>query len=342
VKPEIDGLRLPEFPALEWLHSPPLRAAQLKGRAVLVTFWDYASVHCLRVLPYLRAWNERYAALGLTVVAVHAPEFPFAQNRERVVKAAAELDIPYAVALDPDFLAWQAFRNRFWPSTYLFDAAGALRYYHFGEGDYEACERAIQECLHEIRPEEAWPELLLPFRPEDRPGAEFLRATPQINLGVERGRIANADGARVGETSRLALPGRRDPDLVYAEGAWRHELSHLESAEASPASLQVRYTAVEVNLVAQAPDGETIEAEIGQDGLPLADVDRGEDARVADSGATYVAISEPRLYRLVRNHVYATRDLRLAADRPGLRVYALTFVSGAPPPAGADVRAALR
>jgi hypothetical protein len=341
VKPEVDGLRLPEFPALEWLHSPPLRATSLKGRAVLVTFWDYASVHCLRVLPYLRAWNERYAELGLTVIAVHAPEFPFARDRGRVIRAAAELDIPYAVALDPDFLAWQAFHNRFWPSTYLFDATGALRYYHFGEGDYEACEREIQECLDEIHPEREWPELLLPFRAEDRPGAEHLRATPQINLGVERGRIANAERARVGETGRLSLPGRRQPDAVYAEGAWRHELPYLESAEASPAALHVRYTAVEVNLVAHAPEGETIEVEIGQDGVPLDAMDLGEDAIAAESGATYVAVSGPRLYRLVRNHVYATRDLRLSLDRPGLRVFALTFVSGAPPTAAADIREAM-
>jgi thiol-disulfide isomerase/thioredoxin len=341
VKPEVEGLRLPEFPALEWLHSAPLRAAQLKGRAVLVTFWDYASVHCLRVLPYLRAWNERYAELGLTVIAVHSPEFPFAKDRERVIHAAAELDIPYAVALDPDFLAWQAFRNRFWPSTYLFDISGALRYFHFGEGDYEACEHAIQECLTEIHPEHAWPELLMPFRPEDRPGAEHLRATPQINLGVERGRIANADLARVGESGRLTLPGRRNPDVLYAEGAWRHELPCLESTEASPASLHVRYTAVEVNLVAEAPAGTTIEVEIGQDGEPLDAMDRGEDAVAAESGATFVPVSVPRLYRLVRNHVYATRDLRLSLDRPGLRVYALTFVSGVPPPAAADIREAL-
>ncbi|HKA24275.1 MAG TPA: redoxin family protein [Candidatus Eisenbacteria bacterium] len=338
MKPEVEGLRLPEFPALEWLHSPALRAAQLKGRAVLVTFWDYASVHCLRVLPYLRAWNERYADLGLTVIAVHSPEFPFARDRERVIRATSELDIPYAVALDPDFLAWQAFHNQFWPSTYLFDATGALRYYHFGEGDYEACERAIQECLGEIHAHHDWPEILLPFRPEDRPGSDLLRATPQINLGIERGRIANASGARVGESGRLALPGRREPDAVYAEGAWRHELSYLESAEASPASLHVRYTAVEVSLVAQAPEGKTIEVEIGQDGAVLDVMDRGEDAIAAESGATYVSVSGPRLYRLVRNHVYATRDLRLSLDRAGLRVFALTFVSGAPPSAAADIR----
>ena len=328
MKPEIPDLRAPDFPSLEWLHSVPLKAADLRGRAVLAEFWDYASIHCLRALPYVRGWHERYAARGLVVVGVHSPAFPFGRDRTRVEQAAEALGIRYPVALDPDFLAWHAFHNRFWPSRYLFDAAGALRYFHFGERDYEACERAIQECLSEIDADGTWPEPMAPLRPEDRAAVEPLRATPELYLGIERGRLANAETARVGESARLALPGRRDEDAVYGEGGWRFDLPFVESSEAAAAALHVRYTATEVHLVAEGPPGETIELEIAQDGAALAEEDRGDDARAAGSGAAFVAITEPRLYRLVTNRVYATRDLRLAVDRPGLRVYALTFVSG--------------
>lgn len=328
MKPEVPDLRAPVFPSLEWLHSVPLKATELRGRAVLAEFWDYTSIHCLRALPYVRAWHERYAGHGLVVVGIHSPAFPFARDRARVERAAEALGIRYPVALDPDFLAWHAFQNRFWPSRYLFDAQGSLRYFHFGERDYEACERAIQECLSEIEPGREWPEPLAPLRPDDRGDAEPLRATPELYLGIERGRLANAGAARVGESARLELPGRREPDAVYGEGAWRFELPYVESAESAAAALHLRYTASEVHLVAEAPPGETIELELAQDGATLAEEDRADDARAAGSGAAFVAISEPRLYRLVANRVYATRDLRLAVDRPGLRAYAIAFVSG--------------
>jgi thiol-disulfide isomerase/thioredoxin len=160
MKPSVAGLRLPEFPNLTWINSPPLRAADLEGRVLLVDFWDYAGTNCLRALPYVRAWHERYQDAGLVVVGIHAPEFPFGKDPAQVGRAVTELDLRYPIALDNEFLAWHAFHNSYWPAKYLFDAGGGLRYFHFGEGDYEACERALQECLAEVHPDRAWPCLL--------------------------------------------------------------------------------------------------------------------------------------------------------------------------------------
>jgi thiol-disulfide isomerase/thioredoxin len=334
VRPAAQGIRLPELPAMQWLNSTPLSAEDFAGRALLVDFWDYSSVHCLRTLPYLKSWHERYRDRGLIVVGVHSPEFPFAREAGNVERAVARLSVPYAVALDSEFHTWQAFQNRYWPARYLFDAAAALRYYHFGEGDYEPCEYAIQECLSEIHPGSAWPVPLPPLRPEDRPGTECLGATPELYLGLERGRLGNAERAAAAEIVRFLLPGRREPDRVYALGPWRTELKHLESVGTEPAAMHLRYTAVEVNLVMASADGPAVEVEIAVDGEALPADRRGEDVSQAASGTTLVRVAEPRMYRLVRDREHGTHDLRLAVEAPGLRAYAFTFVSCVAPDAG--------
>lgn len=339
MKPIVDGIRAPEFPAMRWLNSPPLRLSDLKGRVLMVDFWSYTCVNSLRALPYSGAWHERYGEVGLVLVGVHAPEFPFAREVENVERSVAELEVRYPVALDNDFHAWQAFHNHYWPARYLFDARGVLRYFHFGEGDYEESERAIQECLSEIHTDPAWPEPLAPLRPEDRPGVVCRPATPELYLGLERGHLGNSETAGAGETRAFELPGRRDSDRVCAQGPWRTELKYLESAGGGPAALHVRYSALEVNLVL-APAGEPIEIELAQDGLPLAAEDRGADASATPSGAAVVRVTHPRLYRLVKNREFGAHDLRVGVDRPGLRAYQFSFVSCADPSGGSAVPAA--
>ena len=144
-------VRAPEIGRV-WLNSSPLSFRQLRGRAVLVDFWDYTCVNCIRTLPYVQAWHERYRDKGLTVIGVHTPEFTFAQYESNVERGIREFGLTYPIVIDSDREIWKAFANRYWPTKYLLDKDGYLRCGHFGEGGYGECEQMIQELLREIDP----------------------------------------------------------------------------------------------------------------------------------------------------------------------------------------------
>jgi len=140
--PSFDG-------ATAWLNSPPLTAADLQGKVVLVDFWTYTCINWLRTLPYVRAWAEKYRDQGLVVIGVHTPEFPFEHDLENVRRAVKDMRVAYPVAVDNDYAVWEAFNNRYWPALYFADAQGRIRHHQFGEGDYEESERIIQQLLAE-------------------------------------------------------------------------------------------------------------------------------------------------------------------------------------------------
>ena len=155
-KPEAEAAKLPPegvMPplsgAVEWLNSPPLTREGLKGKVVLIDFWTYSCINCLRSIPYVRAWAEKYKDQGLVVIGVHTPEFAFEKSVANVKNAVADLKIGYPVAIDSNYAIWRAFGNEYWPAHYFIDAEGRIRHHHFGEGDYEESERIIQTLLHE-------------------------------------------------------------------------------------------------------------------------------------------------------------------------------------------------
>src|SRR6185437_10947188 len=141
------------FPSLagatQWLNSPPLSAESLRGKVVLVDFWTYSCINCIRALPYVRGWADKYKDHGLVVIGVHAPEFAFEKNPANVAKAVKDLGVDYPVALDNDYAIWKGFDNQYWPAHYFIDAQGRIRHHHFGEGDYDQSEKVIQELLAE-------------------------------------------------------------------------------------------------------------------------------------------------------------------------------------------------
>jgi hypothetical protein len=181
----------PEFPPrLDWLNVAFLRMDKQMGRhAVLVEFWDHARINSLRTLPYMRSWHERYAESGLRVIGVHSPGYSFGRDPALAAEAVRRLEVPYAVALDPDFAVWRLYGNRGWPGRYLFDRRGLLRYIHYGEGDYGEAELAIQELLLEIDPELDLPEPLDPLKPEDAPGVTLEAQTADVALPADRERL---------------------------------------------------------------------------------------------------------------------------------------------------------
>jgi len=262
-------VRAPEIGRV-WLNSTPLSFRQLRGRAVLVDFWDYTCVNCIRTLPYVQAWHERYRDKGLTVIGVHTPEFTFAQYESNVERGIREFGLTYPIVIDSNREIWKAFANRYWPTKDLLDKDGYLRYGHFGEGGYGECEQIIQELLREIDSAIDLPPIMESVREEDHAGAVCYRATGELYLGHQRGRIGNEGGFKgEDQIADYSFNGPLDENFFYANGRWASTAEYFEAVEEGPHSLRLKYEASAVNLVMASPHVPHAEVAISQDGQPL-------------------------------------------------------------------------
>jgi thiol-disulfide isomerase/thioredoxin len=290
---------------------------------VLVDFWESTCVNCLRTLPYLAAWHERYAARGLAIVGVHTPEFELSAAPELVAAAVRDFAIPYSVLLDADRATWTRFANHYWPAAHLIDGRGYLRYEHAGEGAYGETEGWIQQLLREAGDAGPMPEILAPLRDTDRPGAVCHPATRETHLGFHRGRLLAAEGYRPGEVVAHRQEQEPPPPGTFtARGRWLHEAEYLESGE-SGAELELLCDAAGVNLLLD-PAGEIGELAIEVDGAPVAAAERGADV-IERQGRTFAAWERARLVRLVASDTFRRRRLVLRFPRAGVRAYAFSF-----------------
>jgi thiol-disulfide isomerase/thioredoxin len=328
--PEEEGpVKAPEFPAgATWLQGGPLTLASLKGGVVLIDFWDYTCVNCIRTLPYVKEWSRRYSDHGLKVIGVHAPEFSFARDYNNVLRAVREHGIDYPIVLDNDFAIWQAYANRYWPAKYLVDAAGELRYVHFGEGGYSETEQAIQALLKEAFPQALLPGVMEPVREEDQAGAVCYRVSPELYLGYARGNYGNAQ-VTPDRPATYRDPGMHMDGYAYIEGDWllSGEYAARPAGAGALSKLVVPYMAKDVNLVVHPPSfGGDAVFSIAQDGVALAPDDAGADVK-AGGATTTLTVSEPRMYRIVSNREIGRHELTLATPSDGVTLYALTFTS---------------
>ena len=329
-------VRAPEIGRV-WLNSSPLSFRQLRGRVVLVDFWDYTCVNCIRTLPYVQAWHERYRDKKLTVIGVHTPEFTFAQYEFNVERGIREFGLTYPIVVDSNRELWKAFANRYWPTKYLLDQEGYLRYGHFGEGGYAECEQVIQELIHEIEPGAALPEIMEPLREEDHPGAVCYRPSGELYLGHSRGRIGNEGGFKEDQIAAYEFAGKMEQNFFYASGRWASTAEYFEAAEQGLHTLKVKYEASALNLVMAAPRGAPAEVRVLQDGKPLARSQATKDVRFRDAGAgleSYVVVDSARMYALVDNHDFGEHELELVCD-PGIAAFAFTFTGCVDPVASA-------
>lgn len=185
MRPEAPNIAVPPFaPSIAWVGGEPPAIERLTAVGpVLVHFFDFAQLNSLRTLPYLRAWHERYRGAGLTVIGVHSPRFAFTAAPEAVAAATARLGITYPVAVDSEYRVWRDYGSRAWPSLFLWGQGGALAWFHFGEGEYAATERAIQELVSAARPDAELPDPLEPLRPTDAPGALVVPPSEEVFPG---------------------------------------------------------------------------------------------------------------------------------------------------------------
>ncbi|MFZ1008687.1 MAG: redoxin domain-containing protein [Candidatus Sulfotelmatobacter sp.] len=344
MKVEKGKVRAPEIGRV-WLNSTPLSFRQLRGRVVLVDFWDYTCVNCIRTLPYVQAWHERYRDKGLTVIGVHTPEFTFAQYESNVERGIREFGLAYPIVVDSNREIWKAFANRYWPTKYLLDKDGYLRYGHFGEGSYAECEQTIKELLHEIDPELKLPEIMEPLREEDHAGAVCYRPTGELYLGHNRGRIGNEGGFKEDQIADYVFSGKPEENFFYANGRWASTAEYFEAAENDEHSLRLKYQASAVNLVIASLRGASAEVVLLQNGKPLNRSQATKDTlfrsasgasigRSAGGDESYLTVDSARMYFLVDNHEFGEHELELICS-PGIAAFAFTFIGCVDPVASA-------
>jgi cytochrome c biogenesis protein CcdA/thiol-disulfide isomerase/thioredoxin len=307
--------RAPDFTGNDrWFNTPanrPLDLARLRGRVVLIDFWTYTCINCIRTLPYLRAWDGRYRDSGLTIVGVHTPEFAFEREADNVREAIAANRLRYPVAQDNEYATWSAWGNQYWPAKYLIDARGRVRYAHFGEGAYDETEAAIRALLAEAGRDR--------LGPVARPRVETADpelVTPETYLGHERAEGFVPGPPRAGYGIYEA-PDELRPVSFALSGEW---YVGQESATAvGDARIEARVTARKVFLVMSSKGGRPRDLQVLLDGRPVGDGEAGEDVR-----GGRVTVREERLYRLVS--LARVEDRRLTLRVPaGVTGYAFTF-----------------
>ena len=314
--PALDG-------AVTWLNSPPLTLAQLKGKVVVVDFWTYSCINCLRSIPYVRAWAEKYKDQGLVVIGVHAPEFAFEKDVRNVRKAVADLKIGYPVAVDNAYAIWRAFGNQYWPAHYFIDAKGQVRHHHFGEGDYDQSERVIQQLLAEAGRAQVDDGLVA----VNATGAQAASNgkdvnSPETYLGYARAQNFASPGGAVRDARKLyALNGPLALNAWGLVGDWTigKEQAGLNAAGGK---IAFRFHARDLHLVlGPAANGAKIRYRVTIDGKPPG-ADHGMDTDAAGLGI----VTGQRLYQLVRQKgAVADRTFEIQFLDAGVQAYAFTF-----------------
>ncbi|MEY2425736.1 MAG: hypothetical protein QOI61_1308 [Actinomycetota bacterium] len=301
-----------------WTNSKPLTKADLEGKVVVYDFWTYSCVNCVRTLPYLESWHERYAKDGLVIVGVHSPEFDFEKIHNNVTAAVKRLKITYPVVFDDEMAVWSAFHNQYWPAKYIADGNGDLRYVHFGEGEYGQTEDAIRVLLGVATgsPRAADPKLK-----ESSPG---LVNTPETYLGSERGSTSSPQKLEDGE-HRFTVPDEIPRNSFALEGDWLVSSQSIESTDAHE-TLHLRYHAGEVNLVFDRTRKNPTYAVIELDGKPVPKRAWGSSI-VERDGQTVVDIDAADLYHLVANGPEGEHTLTVHPGGSGVQLFAFTFGS---------------
>jgi thioredoxin family protein len=308
--------------ATTWLNSAPLTAGGLRGKIVLIDIWTYTCINWLRTLPYVRAWHRKYESSGLVVIGVHAPEFTFEHDLDNVRRAARELDVGYPVAIDNAFLIWRAFDNRFWPSLYLIDARGRIRYSHFGEGEYERSEREIQDQL-ERTGAHVEGGLVSVQGQGAQAGADWSNLkTPEIYLGHRRTEnFSSSDGGAASGRRVHAAPAELRRNHWALAGDWTvmPEFARLNRAGGR---ISCAFHARDLHLVmGPAKGGAAVRFRVLLDGQPPGNAHGGD---IDQHG--YGMLDGQRLYQLIRQPK-PIRDRQFSIEflGAGPEGYALTF-----------------
>lgn len=313
--PALDG-------AVEWLNSPPLDSKALRGKVALVDFWTYSCINCIRTVPYVRAWAEKYKDQGLVVIGVHAPEFAFEKKIDNVRKAVEDFGIVYPVAIDNDYRIWRAFDNSYWPAHYLIDAQGRIRYHHFGEGNYARTEEAIQDLLREAGSDRQASAAVTPDAKGAEAGPDLQNVrSGETYLGYQRATNFVSPEGLAADAPRAYSIERPGLNAWGLSGTWTvgPESAKLDRPQGG---ISYRFSARDLHLVlGPTAGGKPVRFQVTIDGKAPG-ADHGADIDEAGNGT----MTSTRLYQLVRQAgEVEERTFEIRFFDPGIEAYAFTF-----------------
>ena len=343
LNPEEKSSLAPELTGTQaWINSEPLKIQQLKGKVVLIDFWTYTCINCIRTFPYLKIWHSKYADDGLVIIGVHTPEFKFETELDNVRQAVADYGIGWAVVQDNDYETWQAYDNRFWPAKYLIDKRGVIRYQHFGEGAYKETENKIRDLL-----EEAGADLSLvedpnvtnqPFDPEflnNRRGeitAELYggyKRNCSLAVILSNSSIANRPYCK--SKDKVVLyedSGEYDKHKLYLQGAWlagESSLRHGRETTTFEDYMVLRFAAKSVNVVLRPEENKPFKVLATLDGEFLTESNKGQDVVIEKDGRSFLVVDKARLYSVIEAPKYGFYNLKLSSNSGDFAFYAFTF-----------------
>ena len=326
--------KAPEFAQISgYINTPnnynnPLTLSSLKGKVVLVDFWTYTCINCIRTIPHINDWSQKYADKGLVIVGVHSPEFEFEKNYDNVKAAVQKFGIAYPVLLDSNHGTWNAYGNQYWPRDYLIDTQGYIRHDHIGEGDYNGTEKAIQSLLAERSALTGAKEISFitkptAIKPESLQSVDLTQGTtPEIYLGYNYARapLGNPESFKPDQTVSYSIPANTNfkPNIVYLRGDWRNNQDNME-LQSDTGRIALTYYAKSVNIVAS---GKGLQGVISEDGLtPISTKSLGAD--LSKDGK--FVIDGQRLYNLAMHNKYDTHNLVIDVKGKGFQLYTFTF-----------------
>ena len=305
----------------DYVNTTPDELAELmKDKVVLYDIWTYSCINCIRTLPHITAWDEKYSDDGLLIVGIHSPEFEFEKDVNNVKMAVEKNGIEYPVVLDNDKETWKAFENRYWPRKYIADHEGYIRYDHIGEGAYKETEQVIQQLLKEraasLGMQIASAEELVEI--EEFQHSDFR--TPELYFGYKfaqgRNQLGNEQGFQPEKIVEYALPQKPNLHYFYLDGAWKNLEGGMKLISDS-GTILLEYRAKEVNIVA----GNDAELEIFLDGKPIPPSYAGNDLTLGNK----LLVDEHSLYNIVTSSDANTHTLRIDVNSPGFEIYTFTF-----------------
>ena len=321
-----------------WINTEPFTMEDLRGKVVLVDFWTYTCVNCIRTFPFLRDWHEKYADLGLVIVGVHAPEFEFEKVYENVEQASVEHDLGWPIAQDNDFRTWRAYSNRAWPTKYLVDRNGLVRYAHVGEGAYGETEAKIRELLWETGVCTSHITEGTVKRPNYDPQAGSGTQTRELyagryrNLGADLPYIANPEYYEIpaNTPTNYTDPGGHKNHRLYLHGLWHNgaeSVTHARETENLEDYIAINFLGTTVNTVLDFDGGDPFKVYVTLAGHPITPEFSGADIEWEDDGTAYFMVDEPRMYRVVELPSFGGTELRLSSNSDRFSLFTFTFGS---------------
>ncbi len=306
---------------VHYLNTTPKELREeIKGKVVLYDIWTYSCINCIRTLPYITAWNDKYADQGLLIIGVHSPEFEFEKNPENVKMAIEKYGIGYPVVLDNDMETWKAFDNRYWPHKFIADYEGYIRYDHIGEGGYDETEKVIQELLQE-RATQLGLQIAEEQSLVDIDEFEHTRfRTPELYFGHKfaqnRNQLGSVEGFQPGKIVTYSEPEKIDLHKFYPTGDWKNNEDSMELVS-DTGTIKLLYNAKEVNIVVS----NDAELEIFLDGKPIPTKYSGDDIISGNS----MIVSEPDLYNIISKEKSESHLMEIQIKGKGFQIFAFTF-----------------